>query len=301
MARPRSIPWEKRIRVFLAYRERQRVYPVAKDFDVSRSAVRTIKDEFEAAGFSTAPRAALSPELLLQLQQRHLDDVVTRLGRAQDAFGVDSPDDPVVGRTPAIERTQLADDLVWHIRGTEVEQQLTEIAQAVSDYYSQCRDLWDLIRLDLEHGSLVPVLEQNSTSEPCLYPEAVAFLYREAFRLSQSGASPSTHSWVWLSGSEDESRLVLRTLAETNRLQVAFGDSVVRKKVQESIETYVNEGFMKIRGRARHLLALYGDLSYLETIAKDVLRKVKEEEVRGRICPACPYPEVVGAADTPAE
>ena len=73
MPRPKSITYEKRAQVFLAYRQSGRkVNPVANRYGIARSTVSVIVREFEDMGFSEEPRAKVSADLLNEMQQQHI-------------------------------------------------------------------------------------------------------------------------------------------------------------------------------------------------------------------------------------
>lgn len=74
MPRPKSITWEKRVAVFLDYRRSGgKVNPVANRYNIARSTVRVIVNEFTDMGFSQRPRAKVSEDLLRDMQNQHLD------------------------------------------------------------------------------------------------------------------------------------------------------------------------------------------------------------------------------------
>ena len=63
--------------VFLAYRQsRGKVNPVANRYGIARATVRFIVKEFEELGFSSQPRAKVSPGLLNEMQVQHLATLI---------------------------------------------------------------------------------------------------------------------------------------------------------------------------------------------------------------------------------
>ena len=76
MPRGIGLTQEQKNAVFRSHRLLGKVLPTAKKHRVARSTVLAVLREFESAGFSRRPRLSLSPEVLLQLQITHLDDVI---------------------------------------------------------------------------------------------------------------------------------------------------------------------------------------------------------------------------------
>ena len=97
MPRPRSIKWETRLAIFLDYRRRRKVYPIAKRYGIARSTVSAIVNEFKEMGFAVAPRPSLSSTILAQAQEHHLREVLDGLG-APRTIELTNPVDNVRGR-----------------------------------------------------------------------------------------------------------------------------------------------------------------------------------------------------------
>ena len=139
-----SIPWERRVRIFLDYRHLGKVYPVAKSHNIARSTVAAIIEQFVESGFSPQPRLSLSPGTLSQMQDHHFRGVLQHLQRGltihlikpfenlrsgldpKDALG-EGADLKVAEREPL----SLDEELVWHITGTIAESTIPEVPKAV--------------------------------------------------------------------------------------------------------------------------------------------------------------------------
>ena len=72
MPRPKTIPWKKRVYIFLASRQfGRKVNPVANRYAVARSTVRVIVEAFVDMNFSDQPRAKVSEAMLRKMQEQH--------------------------------------------------------------------------------------------------------------------------------------------------------------------------------------------------------------------------------------
>lgn len=183
MPRPKSIPWQKRVAIFLAYRRLGKVQPTAKRHDIARSTVVAIVKDFEGMGFSSRPRGELSEALLQEAQRLHVEEVLTKLEGALAAEGavlekrgqvapvrltVTGPNLDFSLGSPELDGTgglsgeaalapdaedqlnsyaplHLAEGLEWHLRDTEAITVIADARNAIRGYNRRCLQLWRTI------------------------------------------------------------------------------------------------------------------------------------------------------------
>ena len=310
MPRSRSIPWEKRVLIFLEYRKRDgRVLPTADAHGISRTAVRTIVEQFRREGFSPAPRANLSPSLLRRLQEQHVLEIEKRLSGVRNSLSLNIPDEYTgfVAPTPegpaGIYWPEVDEYLLWHLKGTDAETVLTEARGALTAYSRRYNELWAEIRHTLGEETGLPVLDQDNPKGPCLYATAVDLVYQEVFRRARGGASLTPGKNRWVSGRDDKpSALSVQLPEASDRTQVAFGGLPDHENVQRVLESWLVEPPGPVIDECRELAALYHDLLYLGPIVEDALGRVRQEDIGRGLCPDCPYPEVLlEQDDSPTE
>lgn len=302
MARPRKIPWDRRVQIFLDYRRLQKVYPTARAHKIARSTVTAIVNEFRAAGFAPAARPALSSGMLTLAQELHLSEVVAQLG---EPLTLDLSEPSRSGRAglepedalheDALEKImsdpfRLSDSLVWHLRGTPAEEAVQEGRKAVGDYNQRCLALWWEIRSGLEDSCKLPVCryaegKDETPDKPHIFHGLVDMLYQALWSGSPPPAPPPAISLDWDTGREDPDVLIARSNL------VAVGSSTDQEAVKCGTKKFLAENEETLHGRAGELTRLYDDLAYLKDIVGDQFDRVTKDDVCKGICPACPYPE----------
>ena len=304
MARPRTIPYPKRMGIFLDYRGAGRkVYPVALQYEVARSTVSLVVKEFSEAGFSDRPRLDLPLNILGEAQNDHQLEVTEELEKRPDISiaepggnvrgGLNEPDALGEDASDILRAKQtigLGTRLLWHLKGTEAEKTLEEVGKAIARYNTQCFGFWQLIREDMETQPGYKVaqtgLQQTTTSQGQIYLSLIDALYRRFCSLPNRNESLEP-GWPRLrvrAGSNGELELEGSAVAWV----LSGGDKLsdhVFKTVRARSEVYLSRG--------TRLVAAHGDLRYVLSYARRLLGKVTPEQVRQGICPDCPYPESV--------
>lgn len=311
---PRQYAPEKRITIFLDFRLRQKVYPVAKKHNVARSTVSGIIDEFVNSGFSATPRLDVSAQLLSRMQEMHILEMVSSLGQLE-SLTMKSPMDYMLGGLrleealhgeslpSGQEPLENRESLIWHLKGTEEASLIKEVSEAAEDYDRRCLALWQDIRRPLEEATGLSVRSGPQGEEPALYRSLVDMLYRIALDPERRGKGlkvildwyflgegPSALSAVARYGSEEPF-----TLAE--RVQVAYVDKTSRGLVQRAVDDYLKANLADLTGRAEELTLMYHDMVYVFRALREAIKDVSREKVREGICPQCPYPEVLVRTD----
>lgn len=301
MARPRSIPYNKRVSIFLDYRRGGRkVYPVAITHGVARSTVGLVVKEFREAGFSDRPRIDLPKDLLMEAENSHQLEIIKELNRppiisvpepeglvrggltVSDALDADSGN--ILRGRPGV---ALNESLVWHLKGTEAEKTIQKVEMAIVEYKMRCLTFWQRIRGDLETETGYPVASPmvgDAIQGGQLYPDLVDDVY---LKLCALGARNETlqPSWPMLQvrpESSDEVELansaVARVPEDPEKVPV-----IILNSVQSRADDYL--------AQAKSLAATYGDLQYVLPYAQKQLGEVGPDQVEMGICPECPYPE----------
>ncbi len=304
MARPKSIEWETRVAVFLTYRQNGgKVNPVALRYHIARSTVNVIVKEFEELGFTDRPRASVSTEYLQQMQQQHIQRVLYPLGESQ---GIDGGPGHLVAKaldylnvSPASDEEaalKLAEDdslfvpeeLQWHLKDTAAERVIQEARKAARDFHLRDYAAWRDLRLELE--AACGLLEGDSypgsqNQEPHLLP-AMRRRLRDSFFDRGFQFKAPTADWLeWEVTSDDP--LTLRLKGEF----VAVGDPENHQRVKDGLVGFLTNRYRKLQRRFVEVDRLRRDLGLLQQVLTNTVSSVSEEEIRRRICPACPYPE----------
>ena len=306
MPRPKSIPWEKRVDIFLRYRlERRKIYPVANLYGVARSTVAAIVDEFRAEGFSDTPRARVSRELLEEMQEQHIRQVMRYFGGpaapgeeapASSGFillGIrpldDQPRDNEEEAQVAMERDPfpLDEELAWHLKGTMAERFVDEVRNAARDFHARRYALLHDLRLELETESGLPVREADQGQQ------GGPHIFHALVRQFQRALSAETLQPGWPEWSVSENRLRM------NDEPVVIGRPEDYEKVQQGVARFQLERFPEFQRQERELERFRRDLGFLSGIVTQKLKGVQERELRRAICPACPYPEARLELSTP--
>ncbi|MDP2948105.1 MAG: hypothetical protein Q8P22_01030 [Chloroflexota bacterium] len=307
MSRPRSITYERRVSIFLDYRRQRKIYPIAKRYGIARSTVKVIVGEFKEMGFATAPRPSLPPAILAQAQTHHLGEVLeelrkphtlrleqptqnVRAGLAPDGALSDKATEKVAERNPL----PLGELLACHLKGTETEKTLQEVARGIRDYDLQCLALWLDIRSSLEkaskeQGSNLAVSSRHSPGKrkqtPHIPHTLVDLLYGQLFAAAAHLGHPPANWPEWVQDKNDPAVLL------ADHTDAAVGGPDEHDAVKKATKAFVEEKFGELQRRAANLNQLYRDLEYVRRIVEGVMAAVTKEVVQRGICPACPYPE----------
>ena len=298
MPRPPSIPWEKRIAIFLDYRRRRKVYPTAQLHGVARATVSRIVNEFIEMGFAVAPRPNLSPTILALAQEQHLREVLEELPKSR-APRLPHPRDNVRAglrpddalreeartRVEARDPLPLEETLAWHLKGSAAERTINEMKRGIQDYDLRCLELWRGIRTALEETTRLSVRHYRSQKERqrefSIFDVLVELLYKQLF----VGQPP--RDWPdWDDPAEDQPAPL-----RADGIEVAFGRPVERQAVKQAITLFLKTQFKGYQRHAVELTQLHHDLQYVEKIVQEVLARVTPEDVKAGVCPACPFPE----------
>lgn len=291
MARPKSIMWEKRLRIFLSYRSRGgKVNPVANEFGISRSTVRAIVQEFLNMGFSEHPRAAVSPALLIEMQEQHLANLVKLPGLGASHLNLESgTDNDKRGHDANSEMLPVSEESLWHIKGTRAEEVIHETRTAVGDCLERESKAWQSLRRTLEEGCqlLERESENSEDTEPRLLPGLKRRL-RDAFLDEAFLVNPPNQNWLQWDLDPGDSRTL-----RLNGGRVGIGAPEDHQKIKEGVGAFLRSSFREHQKHFYELERLRRDMILLGGIAEKTLRAVPEEAIRCGVCPACPYPESI--------
>ncbi|MEE9199586.1 MAG: hypothetical protein V3U26_07315 [Dehalococcoidia bacterium] len=299
MPRPRSIPWAKRVSIFLDYRQLKKFYPTAKRHMVARSTVDLIVKEFTEQGFAKEPRPNLSPMILAQLQEHHLQEVLRGLRtpptvhltepRANFRAGIEPEE--ALGEGAPLKVSQrdplsVGEVLLWHLKGTGAERTLEEAQKAIRDYDQRCLALWRDIGSALMEACSLPARAYRSRPdwgdrEPHIPHELVDLVYHDAF-----DATPSyqLEPQNWRPAPDDPPVLMAGS-------RTAVVGETAHDAVRQGVALFLTRTFGECQRRATELTRLHHDLQYVTVIVQEALQRTTPEEVRRGICPVCPYPE----------
>ena len=301
MARPKSIPWETRVNVFLSYRLLgKKVYPVAKRYGVARSTVTLIVKEFVDLGFSSHPRPNLSTQTLRTLQELHLEGLVSQLRDPSVASDTGGEPMGLLDLTPATNEDAarealtknplyIQDELEWHLGGNKAEEVFREARHAAAAFHQQDHRAWHDLREKLEGQCRLPVRESLSDidHEPHILPGLVHLL-RNAFFDAKYHSQPPASEWEkWVT--DPEAPIFLRADGQ----RVAVGNSDDHESVRSGVTAFLVDDFRGFQRRFKELERLRLDLRLLHEVVEDAFKGVKEQDVRRGICPACVYPEAI--------
>lgn len=297
MPRTRNISWERRDRIFLAFRRAGKIYPVARQFNLARSTVDGIVREYREEGFAAQPRAQLSTETLAKAQEYHLREVLADRGRFEH-LPLTVPHDRIRGRLgpemalsdgyndPAAlpDPIRLTPRLAWHVKGTEAARLIAELRSAVRTYDWDCLSLWRACRdILVEPASpsappwpITATPEAGPVSGPCHFHTAFVDLL---YRMLLGGLPPPDE--VEPAGG----RLMVGGVV------MALGDPQDHPRFEAKGRHAVQRCTQSLGSRAHELEGLYGDLRHVEAILRDALDNLELADLQQRICPECPYPE----------
>ena len=150
MPRGIGLTQEQKNAVFKTHRLLGKVLPTAKRHGVARATVLAVLREFERAGFSRRPRLSLSPEVLLQLQGSHLDEVIQGVKDYEpSAFAPPHEYKGSAAEAAIADRERifaLPSQLRWHVIRTSAETLFAEAQEAISTYDARCAALWRSVR-----------------------------------------------------------------------------------------------------------------------------------------------------------
>ena len=302
MPRTRTIPWEVRLSIFLDFRQLKKVYPTAKRHGIARSTVSAIVEEFREMGFSLAPRPELSAKVLTLAQEHHISAVMESLQQAQLANLTDPREGLRGGLTPEdalgeqagplaaqMDPLPLDEAVTWHLKGTEAGQMVQEARKAIRVYSQRCLELWREIRTDVEGVCRLPVRTYCGPDQRGPGPHIFHTMVDEIYKAMLNGPSRSGKSAEDLPcwNLAQNSPSVLRT----GGTEVAVGGPEDHQRVKLGVESLHRNKSRDYAQRLLELTRLYQDLKYVKEISAEALGSATLEEIRGSVCPACPYPE----------
>jgi hypothetical protein len=310
MPRPKSIEWEKRVSVFLAYRRNGgKVNPVAQRYGIARSTVNVIVKEFEDMSFTDRPRARVSTEFLQQMQEQHIQRVLYPSGEPHRPDG--GPGHLVatalnqLNVTPANDEEQalkLAEDdpvlvpeeLRWHLRDTAAERVIQEVRNAARDFHLRDHAAWRDLRLALEAACGLPERPSPTSQdrEPHLRPALKNRLRNSFFDRAFQFHAPTPDWLEWDVYPDDP--LVLRLKVD----HVAVGSSEEHQRVKDGVAGFLTNSYRELQRRFVEVERLCWDLGLFQQVLTKTVDSVSEEEIRRRICPVCPYPEAQQEPDS---
>lgn len=306
----RPLEWSTRVSLFLAYRTAKRkVYPVAKQFGVARSTVRSVVDEFFAWGFSDGPRLDLGRGLLERAQELHLDEVIALRdkGRSPEIKPAEENGrgglDPraALGEDPHPQRAYFGSlageaSLDWHVSDTEAEAMVRDANAALRAYDDECLRLWLDIRQEVESrttkkltsdGRIIPSTG-NPRATPGITSSLIDVLYAALFARVDALAWRDTEDLLHWSHDSGEPRILV-----CNAITVALVDHSTLDAVQRTATEWFEDRGDSLAPRARRLEQLHHDLGLLRQVVADALIRVEPAALRSNICPLCPYPEAM--------
>jgi len=289
MPRPKTITGDKRVQVFLAYRQSGgKVNPVAIRYGIARSTVSVIVREFVDMGFSERPRAKVSEDLLKEMQDQHLSSIVklSRVGVGHLDLGPGN--DNEAWRQEAIaDPLPIQDKTRWHLRGTKAEQVIEEATNANRDYLKLESEAWQGLRLALEGACHLPEGdgEIGQDPKPHLLP-ALTRRLQAAFSDTAFRAEPPPPSWLRWDLDPDEPE-VLRLQGE----RIGIGSTADHQRIMEGVAAFLATAYREHQRRFSEVERLRQDMGLIDGILDKKLRAITEDDVRRGICPSCPYPE----------
>jgi len=304
MPRPKSISWEKRVAIFVSYRQTGgKVNAVANIHGVARSTVTAVVNEFKGDGFSDRPRATVSTEFLQQMQEQHIQRVLYPSGEPQGTDG--GPGhlvaaalnhlnvDPATGEEQARKLAEddplfVPEELGWHLKDTAAERVIQEGRNAARDFHRRDHLAWRDLRLALEAACglqeerAIPVVPDR---EPHLLPALKNRLRNSFFDRPFQFQAPNPDWLEWDGYAHDP--LVLRLKGEF----VAVGGPEEHQRVKDAVAGFLTNSYRDLQRRFVEVERLRYDLGLFQQVLANTVSSVSEEEIRRRICPACPYPE----------
>lgn len=296
----RRIPWQRRVNAFLTWRRlKQKIYPVSKDLNIARPTVKAIVEEFLDSGFSQSPRINLPVDTLRKLQDAHLKEISFswKGGALPDLGPPEQYAHEADGQLKAIEvSTELTARpgvaLVWHLKGTEIEETFSQALASWNDYDAQCGALWNDVAsalTELRGLELIPIqYTVQKESNPCFYDNLVDLVYRRLFRILDEPIA-SGDSWVYWSRDEADHDIVM-----ANHKPVAVEPLGKHGLIENAVETFfTGDGLNVYKGRAVQLRLYHNDLKYVAGLLFEETTKVDPDTLKEGICPWCPYPEAL--------
>jgi len=302
MARPKTIPWEKRVALFLAYRQNGgKVTPVVNRYLTPRSTVSLIVKEFREMGFALRPRANVSTEFLQQMQEEHFQDVLHAAGGPSNgkrlttkAVGnlnlTAATDEQGAWKMVEADDLPIPEELHWHLKGTAAERVILEARNAARDFHQRDYLAWRDLRLALEAACGLPELPEMDSPppqdrRPHLLPVLKTRL-RDRLLVSDLQRQAPGLDWLEWDVASGYPR-VLRLKGE----HVAEGSPEDHQRVKDGVAGFLTHSYQDLQRRFVEVKRLRRDLELLQRVLAITLAFVSEEEIRRRICPACPYPE----------
>ena len=299
MPRPKAILWKKRVEVFLEYRVGGgKVNPVANRHHIARSTVRVIVKEFEDFGFSSQPRAKVSVNLLMGMQEEHVANILklSGLGVGMLNIGTDT-DDEEQRQTALDEPLPVEDESRWHIRDTKIESVIQEATEATRDFLQKESDSWRALSLALEEVCDLPERrgESREDPDPHLLPGLRRILQDAFFDKAFLVELPSPEWLVWSVAPDEAEALILR------RRWVAIGSEDNHQRIKEGVAPFLAGGFKYHQRRFSETRRFRQDMVLMQGVVGKSLKEANmEDEIRRGICPACPYPEASLSQDSAA-
>ena len=289
MPRPKSIPWERRVQVFLAYRQSGgKVNPVANRYGIARSTVSIIVREFQKLGFADEPRARVSAELLNEMQQQHIVGLVELPRMGVSRLNLGPGNDNEAGRQEAIaDPLPVQEESRWHLRGTKAERVIEEATNANLDYLKRESEAWQSLRLVLEEACHLKEGDGSIRQDPKphLLP-ALKRRLRDAFFDGEFLAEPPPPNWlVW--DLEPHEPQVLRLRGEP----IGSGSPEDHQQIKEGVAAFLDPAFQKHQMRFSEVERLRQDMELIDGILDKEVQAISGDDVRRGICPRCPYPE----------
>ncbi len=289
MPRPKSITYEKRVQVFLAYRKSGRkVNPVANRYGIARSTVSVILKEFLEMGFSEQPRARVSTELLNEMQQQHIVGLVELPRMGVGRLNLGPGNDNEAGRQEAIaDPLPIQEESRWHLRGIKAEGVIEEATTANRDYLKRESEAWQSLRLVLEEACHLKEGDGSIRQDPKphLLP-ALKRRLRDAFFSGEFLAEPPPPNWlVW--DLEPHEPKILRLQGEP----IGIGSPEDHQQIKEGVAAFLDPAFQKHQMRFSEMERLRQDIELIDAILDKEVQAIGEDDIGRGICPRCPYPE----------
>ena len=286
------LDWNKRVKIFRTFRSiRGNNSGTAKRHKVTRSTVGVIVKEFMQAGFADAPRLSLPKTIMAGLQEGHVQEL---LASAKDnkAASVGNPSEyPSRRRDAEVDNgLSLPVALGWHLKAQPVEEILSETGKALTEYESDCADLWNSVLRALEARCQLEAVDNKEIAEPRQDPAlstALADAVYEAMFL-QTGFVLSD-GWIEEPYSFAD-KYQGRGLRRLGRRMAVVRDTGLEDFLDQlrRFEAETMGGFVD---DATRLTKVYEDLKYLVPIVDKALDGILIDDIGIGVCPSCPYPE----------
>lgn len=182
----------------------------------------------------------------------------------------------------------VPEELQWHLKGTAAERVIQEARKAAREFHQRGYAAWRDLRQALEAACGLPEgndYPHGQDREPHLLRALKNQLHDSFFLPLFQRPAPGLEWLEWDVYPHDP--LVLRL----KRQFAAVGSPEVHQRVMEAVVAFLTNNYRGLQQRFVAVKRLRDDLGLFQQVLTNTMASVTEDEVRRRICPACPYPE----------